>query len=183
MQKPGRIDLPPEGDTDVLGAIALASGYTPDADPTHVDIRRNVGGKDTIITVNATELAQNSAVKQFLVEPGDNISVHYNKQWVTVLGEVQKPGKVKIPPEGGLDLLGAIALASGFAPDADIAHISVRRTVGGKDTILNVNAKELSRNTSVESFMVLPGTTSLCRSGCFDQLARGEPVASTRRPD
>ena len=39
--------------------------------------------------------------------------------------------------------------------DADIAHIAVRRTVGGKDTILNVNAKELSRNTSVESFIVI----------------------------
>lgn len=157
VQKPGRIDLPLEGDMDVLGAIALASGYTGDADPTHVDIRRNVDGKDTIITVNATELAQNSSVKQFLLQPGDSISVHYNKQWVTILGEVQKPGKVKIPPEGGLDLLGAIALASGFAPDADIAHIAVRRNVAGKDTILNVNAKELSRNTSVESFMVQPG--------------------------
>jgi len=54
-------------------------------------------------------------------------------------------------------LLGAIALASGFNPDADIAHISVRRTVDGKDRILNVNAKELSRNTNVNSFLVLPG--------------------------
>lgn len=157
VQKPGRIDLPPEGDTDVLGALALASGYTPDADPTHVDIRRNVNGKDTIITVNATELAQDTSVKQFLVQPGDSITVHYNKQWVTVLGEVQKPGKVKIPPEGGLDLLGAIALASGFSPDADIAHIAIRRTVDGKDTILNVNAKELSRDTNVEAFLVQPG--------------------------
>jgi polysaccharide export outer membrane protein len=157
VQRPGRVDLPPEGDTDVLGALALASGYTPDADPTHVDIRRNVDGRDTIITVNATELAQNSSVKQVLVQPGDTVTVHYNRQWVTVLGEVQKPGKVKIPPEGGLDLLGAIALASGFSADADIAHISVRRTVAGKDMILNVNAKELSRNTSVESFLVQPG--------------------------
>ncbi len=157
VQKPGRIDLPPEGNTDLLGAIALASGYTADADPTHVDIRRNVNGRDTILTVNATELAQNSSVKQFLVLAGDSITVHYNRQWVTVLGEVQKPGKVKIPPEGGLDLLGAIAEASGFAADADIAHISVRRTVDGKDTILNVNAKELSRNTNVDSFLVQPG--------------------------
>jgi polysaccharide export outer membrane protein len=157
VQKPGRVDLPPEGNMDVLGALALASGYTPDADPTHVDIRRNVDGKDTILTVNATELAQDSSVKQFLVEPGDSITVHYNKQWVTVLGEVQKPGKVKIPPEGGLDLLGAIALASGFSPDADISHIAIRRTVDGKDRILNVNAKELSRNTNVASFLVQPG--------------------------
>ncbi len=157
VQKPGKIDLPPEGDMDLLGALALAGGYTGDADPTHVDVRRNVGGRDSIITVNATELAQNSAVKQFLMQPGDSITVHYNKQWVTILGEVQRPGKVKIPPEGGLDLLGAIALASGFNPDADIAHIAVRRNVGGKDVLLNVNAKELSRDTNVNAFLVQPG--------------------------
>ncbi len=157
VQKPGRVDLPPEGTLDVLGALALASGLTPDADPAHVDIRRTVDGKDTVITVNATELAQDSSVKQFLIEPGDSITVHYNRQWVTILGEVQRPGKVKIPPEGGLDLLGAIALASGFSADADVSHISVRRTVDGKDMILNVDAKELSRNTNVESFIVEPG--------------------------
>jgi len=157
VQKPGRVDLPPEGTLDVLGALALASGYTADADPTHVDIRRNVDGRDTILTVNATELAQDSSVKQFLVEPGDSITVHYNKQWVTVLGEVQRPGKVKIPPEGGLDLLGAIALASGFNPDADVSHIAVRRTVNGKDVLLNVDAKELSRNANVAAFLVQPG--------------------------
>jgi polysaccharide export outer membrane protein len=153
VQKPGRVDLPKDGTLDVLSALAQASGYTADADPTHIDIRRN----NTIITVNATELAQNSSVKAVNLEPGDSITVHYNRQWVTILGEVQKPGKVKIPPEGGLDLLGAIALASGFNPDADIAHISVRRTVDGKDMILNVNAKELSRNTNVNSFLVQPG--------------------------
>jgi polysaccharide export outer membrane protein len=157
VQKPGRVDLPKEGTMDVLGALAQVSGFTADADPTHVDIRRNVGGRDTIITVNATELAQNSSVRPVILEPGDSITVHYNRQWVTILGEVQKPGKVKIPPEGGLDLLGAIALASGFNQDADIAHISVRRTVDGKDMILNVNAKELSRNTNVNAFLVLPG--------------------------
>jgi polysaccharide export outer membrane protein len=157
VQKPGEIDLPSEGNLDLLGVIALASGYTPDADPTNVDIRRTVDGKDTIITVNATELAQNSSVKSFLVQSGDNITVHYAKQWVTILGEVQRPGKVKIPPEGGLDLLGAVALASGFSPDADIAHIAIRRTVDGKDIVLSVNAKQLSGDSNVESFMVQPG--------------------------
>jgi polysaccharide export outer membrane protein len=157
VQKPGEIVLPSEGDMDVLTAIALAGGYTPDADPRHVDIRRTVDGKDTIITVSGTELAQNSSVKPFLLHAGDSITVHYAKQWVTVLGEVQRPGKVKIPPEGGLDLLGAVALAGGFSPDANIARIAIRRTVDGKDTVMSVNAKMLSQDSNVEPFIVQPG--------------------------
>ena len=157
VQKPGKIVLPTEGELDLLGALALASGYTPDADPTHVEVRRTVDGKDVIIPVNATELAQNSKVKSFILQPGDSITVHYAQTWVTVLGEVQKPGQVRIPPEGGLDLLGAIAQAGGFGPNADIAKISVRRTVNGKDVILNVNAKKLTQDSQVEAFMVQPG--------------------------
>jgi polysaccharide export outer membrane protein len=157
VQRPGKIVLPSEGQLDLLGAVALAGGYTLDAEPEKVDVRRTVDGHDTVLTVNATELAQNTSVKPFLVQPGDSIIVHYNQDWVTILGEVQRPGKVKIPPEGGLDLLGAIALASGFGPNADTAHISVRRTVNGKDEVLNVNAKRLSHDTRVGAFMVLPG--------------------------
>ncbi len=157
VQKPGKIILPTEGDLDLLGALALASGYTPDADPTRVEVRRTVDGKDVVIPVNATELAQNSKVKSFILLPGDSITVHYAQTWVTVLGEVQKPGQVRIPPEGGLDLLGAIAQAGGFGPNADIARISVRRTVNGKDIILNVNAKKLTQDSQVEAFMVQPG--------------------------
>jgi polysaccharide export outer membrane protein len=157
VQRPGKVTLPAEGDLDLLGAIALASGYTPDADPTRIEIRRSVNGHDEVLSVNATELARDSSVKAFNVEPGDSITVPYAKDWVTILGEVQRPGKVKIPPEGGLDLLGAVALASGFTPNADIAHISVRRNVDGKDVILNVNAKKLTGDSNVGAFMVQPG--------------------------
>lgn len=157
VQKPGKITLPTEGDLDLLGALALASGYTPDADPTRVEVRRTVNGQDIVIPVNATELAQDSKVKAFILQPGDSITVHYAQTWVTVLGEVQKPGQVRIPPEGGLDLLGAIALGGGFGPNADLARVSVRRTINGKDFILNVNAKKLSQDSKVEAFMVQPG--------------------------
>jgi protein involved in polysaccharide export with SLBB domain len=157
VQKPGTVALPSEGDLDLLGALALAGGYTPDADPARVEVRRTVGGRDIILPVNATELAQDSKVKAFLLQPGDSITVHYAKTWVTVIGDVQKPGQVRIPPEGGLDLLGAIALAGGFDVNADIARVAVRRTINGKDIILNVNAKKLSHDSQVEAFMVQPG--------------------------
>jgi polysaccharide export outer membrane protein len=157
VQKPGKIVLPTEGDLDLLGAIALASGYTPDADPTKVEVRRTLNGQDVVIPVNATELARDSKVKAFILQPGDSITVHYAQTWITVIGEVQKPGQVRIPPEGGLDLLGAVALAGGFDPNADLARVSVRRTIGGRDIILNVDAKKLSHDSHVEAFMMQPG--------------------------
>ncbi len=157
VQRPGKVTLPTEGQLDLLGAIAIASGYTTDADPTKVEVRRTVNGQDVVIPVDATELAQNSKVKPFILQPGDSITVHYAQTWVTVLGEVQKPGQVRIPPEGGLDLLGAIAMAGGFGPNADIARVSVRRTVNGKNIVLNVNAKKLSQDSRVQAFMTQPG--------------------------
>jgi polysaccharide export outer membrane protein len=157
VQKPGKVVLPTEGELDLLGAIALASGYTADADPARVEVRRTVNGQDVVIPVNATELARNSKVKSFILQPGDSITVHYAQTWVTVIGEVFKPGQVRIPPEGGLDLLGAVAQAGGFDPNADLARVSVRRTVNGKDIILNVDAKKLSHDSHVEAFMMQPG--------------------------
>lgn len=158
VRSPGKVTLPTEGGLDLLGALALAGGYTPDADPEHVDIlRRSDDGRDTILTVDAKQLAQDPNVKAFVVQPGDTITVKFAaKQMITILGEVKSPGKVKIPPEGGLDLLGAVALAGGFTSDADISHITVRRAAEGKDVILTVNAKELTKDSNVEAFMVQP---------------------------
>jgi polysaccharide export outer membrane protein len=98
--------------------------------------------------------------KDYLVNPHVTLVIlDFARQWVTVLGEVQKPGQVEIPAEGGLDLLGAIALAGGYTRIADPSHILVRRVVDGKDVILKVNAKELARNVEVKPFPVVPGDT------------------------
>jgi polysaccharide export outer membrane protein len=167
VKSPGKISIPAESGLDLLGAIASASGYTADADAEHVNIRRSLNGQDTMIVVNATQLAQNSSVKPFMLEPGDTITVKYAKEWVTVLGQVQRPGKVRIPPEGDLDLLGAVALAGGFAPSADLAHIAVRRNVNGSAVVMNVNAKELSRDSKVEAFLVQPGDSLMIPERMF----------------
>ncbi len=156
VKTPGKVNLPTEGELDLLGAIALAGGYTPDADTDHIDIRRTVNGRDTMLTVNAKQLARDTDVKAFMVLAGDTITVKFAKQLITILGQVKTPGKVKIPPEGGLDLLGAIALAGGFTEEADTAHITVRRIVDGKNVILPVNAKKLAKDSSTDAFEVQP---------------------------
>jgi polysaccharide export outer membrane protein len=96
--------------------------------------------------------------KDYIINPQVTLTVmEYAQQWVTVLGEVQKPGQVQMPPEGGLDLLGAIALAGGYTRVADPGNVIVRRVVDGRDVVLRVNAKRLARDTSVPQFLVRPG--------------------------
>lgn len=96
--------------------------------------------------------------KDYIINPQVTLSVlEFAQQWVTVLGEVQKPGQVAIPPEGGLDLLGAIALAGGYTRVADPAHVIVRRMIDGKDKILKINAQRLARDVHIQQFLVQPG--------------------------
>jgi len=98
--------------------------------------------------------------KDYIINPQVNLSIiEYAPQWVTVLGEVQKPSQVAIPPEGGLDLMGAIALAGGYSRVADPSNITIRRVVNGHDIVLKVNAKRLAADSKSAVFLVHPGDT------------------------
>lgn len=69
---------------------------------------------------------------------------NYNPRQVSVMGEVQKPGKYEIPPEKELTLMGAIAMAEGFTKDADMRRVKVMRSgPTGKETI-EINVKDIT---------------------------------------
>ena len=96
--------------------------------------------------------------KDYIINPQVTLMVlEFAQQWITVLGEVQRPGLVAIPPEGGIDLLGAIALAGGYTRIADPSHIIVRRIVNGQDQVLKGNAQRLARDVHAQQFLVRPG--------------------------
>ncbi len=98
--------------------------------------------------------------KDYIVNPQVRITLlEYAKQRITILGQVKDPGEMEIPVEGGLDLLGAVAMAGGFTRIADPGRVTVRRNINGKDVVLKVNAKDLERNDNVKPFLVLPGDT------------------------
>jgi len=98
--------------------------------------------------------------KDYIVNPQVRITLmEYAKQRFTVLGQVKDPGEMELPVEGGLDLLGAVAMAGGFTRIADPGRVTVRRIVDGKDVVLRVNAKDLEKNDNVKPFLVMPGDT------------------------
>lgn len=106
--------------------------------------------------------------KDYVIHPQVTLTVlEYAKQWVTVLGEVQKPGTVEIPPEGNLDLLGAIGLAGGYTKIAAPNRITVRRQVNGQDEVIRVNGKDLAKDTNVRVFYVQPGDTIMVGQSIF----------------
>ena len=98
--------------------------------------------------------------KDYIINPQVTLTVmEYAPQWVTVLGEVQRPSQVPMPPEGGLDLMGAIALAGGYTRIADPSNIIIRRLVDGRDVVLKIDAKKLAGDSKSPAFMVQPGDT------------------------
>jgi protein involved in polysaccharide export with SLBB domain len=106
----------------------------------------------------ATSEIRQKLDRDYVINPHVTLMVlEYATQWVTVLGEVQTPGTVEIPPEGGLDVLGAIALAGGYTKIAAPNRITVRREVNGQDQLIRVDGKKLANDTTVKVFYVLPG--------------------------
>ena len=98
--------------------------------------------------------------KDYIINPQVTLTImDYAPQMVTVLGEVERQGQVTIPPQGGLDIMGAIALAGGYSRIADPANITVVRTINGHHQILKVNAKKLAADSKSATFVVQSGDT------------------------
>jgi polysaccharide export outer membrane protein len=98
--------------------------------------------------------------KDYIINPQVTLTImDYAPQMVTVLGEVEHQGQVTIPPQGGLDIMGAIALAGGYSRIADPANITVVRTINGHHQILKVNAKKLAADSKSATFVVQSGDT------------------------
>jgi protein involved in polysaccharide export with SLBB domain len=98
--------------------------------------------------------------KDYIINPQVTLTImDYAPQWVTVLGEVEKQGQVAIPPQGGLDLMGAIALAGGYSRVADPSNITIVRNVNGQHQVLKVNARKLAADSKSSAFLVEPGDT------------------------
>jgi polysaccharide export outer membrane protein len=104
----------------------------------------------------ATEAIRAGLAKDYLVSPRVNLSiVSYAKKKINVLGEVRTPGLYGYPEHGTLMLSDAIAMAGGFLPSADTAHVVVRRTSGEKSQTLQVDASS-DDNAQTDKFEIRP---------------------------
>ncbi len=105
-------------------------------------------GKVTALGLTVRELEQELKTlleKDYLVNAQVIVFIEkYNSRQVSVMGEVQKPGKFDIPPEKQLTLMGAIAMAEGFTKDAETRKVRVMRVEGGQKTTIEINTEDIT---------------------------------------
>ena len=97
-------------------------------------------------TVRETELLITDLYgRDYLVNPQINITVtEYSQRTVNVLGAVNTPGSVLIPPEKTITLLDAIARSGGFSRLANRNKVSLTRTQADGQTVnFTINADQL----------------------------------------
>ena len=112
------------------------------------------------LTVRDTELLLTDLFKKdFLVNPQINITVtEYTPRTVNVLGAVNNPGSVVVPPEKDLSLLDAVARSGGFSRLANRTKVSLTRTLAnGQTENFTVNADQLMTGDNSNRWLVQDG--------------------------
>jgi len=69
----------------------------------------------------------------------------YHARQVSIIGEVNSPGKYDMPKEKSITLLEAIALAGGFTKDADINKTQVMRVEDGITRTIVIRVSDITR--------------------------------------
>jgi polysaccharide export outer membrane protein len=97
--------------------------------------------------------------RDYLVDPQINITVEeYAKETVNVLGSVNAPGAILIPPDQPLNLIDAITRCGGFSRLADRKHVKLTRiNADGRTSTVIVNADEIIQSESSDRWRLKKG--------------------------
>ncbi len=79
----------------------------------------------------------------------------YHPRQVSVIGEVNKPGKFNMPVERDITLLEAIAMAEGFTKDAEVNKTKVIRIESGQKKTVVINVKDITEKGEKDKDIVL----------------------------
>jgi polysaccharide export outer membrane protein len=75
IQKPGSYKIPSQGTFTLLQAVGRGGGYTRIANPGNVTVKRQAGGRETLLKVNAKTIAKANGEQPFVILPGDTITI------------------------------------------------------------------------------------------------------------
>lgn len=137
------------------------------------DLQTRVG-RDGMITIPYVELVQvggktirdatrmvEKRLKDYYINPLLIFEVaEFAKRQIVVLGQVEHPGMYEVPPlQDTIELMEAIAMAGGASGTGDLGRVTIKRMVGGKEVVEDLDAKSISRNEKGKGFEISPGDT------------------------
>lgn len=103
----------------------------------------------------ATTLIRDGLAKDYLVNPQVTLNVtEFAKRRFTVLGQVQRPGTYDMPSDESVSLLQAIATAGGYTRIGSPRKITVQRTVGNENKIIQLDAEAMARDKKQKVFEI-----------------------------
>jgi len=116
-------------------------------------------GKVEAEGISVQELEKNlkeSLEKDYLVNAQVLVFIEeYHTRQVSVIGEVNTPGKYDMPYEKDITVLEAIAMAEGFTEDADINNTKVIREKDGEKVNIKIRVKDITNKGEKEKDIVL----------------------------
>ena len=125
----GMVSLPLLGDVSVLGRTAEEAG----------------------------KAIQELYEADYLVNPKVTLTVTQRaKRRFTVLGQVTRPGVYEFPPEEGLNLLQALAMAGGYTRMASPSKIALQRVEQGQPRVLKLDAERMAKEKDTKAVEIRP---------------------------
>lgn len=138
VENPGNVPYPEEGTINLASAVAMAGGVMEDGNSRSITVARKKGGSTTYSLANSGKVT---------LYPGDTVVIpriprpkETVERTATVSGEVRNPGNIKLPDNGKIDILTAVAQAGGFSKIANQKECILQRktTAGHRATTVNL---------------------------------------------
>ena len=110
-------------------------------------------------SVSEAEQQLSEKLKYYIKNPQVSMLIkEYANKMVYVLGQVQKPSEISIPPEKSMTVLEAITSVGGFTDIANTSKVKVLRMENGKQKSLDVDVNAITKqgNKSLD-IELMPG--------------------------
>lgn len=153
LAKPAIYDFPIIKMPTVGEIIAMAGGFSEEANSKMVYIMKEAEDGSAIVALNFNQLLDDGKMMDYPLGDGDTVYVPEREGGVLVLGEVSRPGQY--PLKNDMKILDAIAQAGGVNRDAKLKEVTLTRTIGGEEKVIEVSLDKVLEADGSEGNILL----------------------------
>lgn len=148
---PGNVPYPEEGEVNLPTAVAMAGGVSEMGNSRTITVARKKGGVVRCSLASSTKI---------ILLPGDTVVVPQLPtpkaaiaKTATISGEVRNPGSIKLPANGKIDILTAIAQAGNYSKIANQKECILQRRGASGHKVSTVNLRNVTSGKSPMVFI------------------------------